>query len=155
MRQLSVLDSGSRPAAQPVASCSYTTLPNFTSRRIHQRQHACGRGADQSAGRRRLAAPAPLLAPHRLTDNSRPSIACASGEEVISGYTPANYISFSEQPGDVAGHGFSVVVDAPSSVCFGIWNDWNRLVEFLDLVAQVCLVVGKHAQILVAPSHHR
>lgn len=33
----------------------------------------------------------------------------------------------------------AVEVEAPRSVCFTIWNDWNRLVDFLDLIAQIGL----------------
>lgn len=30
-------------------------------------------------------------------------------------------------------------MNAPASVCFDIWNDWNRLVDFLDLIHQIGL----------------
>ncbi len=55
----------------------------------------------------------------------------------ISGYTPANYITYSEDPRHVAPHSVSILVNAPPRICYELWSDWNRLVEFLDLVAQV------------------
>ena len=33
----------------------------------------------------------------------------------------------------------AVEVEAPPSICFSIWNDWNRLVDFLDLISQIGL----------------
>lgn len=56
---------------------------------------------------------------------------------MISGYTPANYVSFSEDPEHICHHMAAIDVDAPASVCFSLWNDWNRLVDFLDLINQV------------------
>jgi hypothetical protein len=60
-------------------------------------------------------------------------------QQKISGYTPANFISYSEQAEDRCHLLLATKVDAPASVCFEIWNDWNRLVDFLDLVSQVGL----------------
>ena len=31
----------------------------------------------------------------------------------------------------------AIEVQAPVNVCYQLWNDWTRLVDFLDLVAQV------------------
>lgn len=55
--------------------------------------------------------------------------------QIVGGYTPANFITYHE--GNVAPYTQSVTINAPPSVCFEFWNDWNRLVDFLDLVAQV------------------
>lgn len=37
-----------------------------------------------------------------------------------------------------------VNVRAPVSVCFDLWNDWARLVDFLDLISQVPAPGSKH-----------
>jgi hypothetical protein len=58
-------------------------------------------------------------------------------DQNIDGYTPSDYITFSEVKEDRCHHLVGIDVDAPSALCFSIWNDWNRLVEFLDLVNQV------------------
>ncbi len=54
-----------------------------------------------------------------------------------SGYTPASYITYSEDEKHFCAHEAKVVVDAPASVCFGLWDDWHRIVDYMDLVAQV------------------
>ncbi len=54
-----------------------------------------------------------------------------------SGYTPASYITYSEEEKHFCAHEAKVVVDAPASVCFGLWDDWHRIVDYIDLVAQV------------------
>lgn len=38
---------------------------------------------------------------------------------------------------DLCHHMAAITVQAPPEVCFSIWDDWNRLVDFLDLVSQV------------------
>ena len=55
----------------------------------------------------------------------------------ISGYTPADYVSFSENAEHACYHAAEAVVDAPADVAFEWWDDWHRLVDFLDLVGQV------------------
>lgn len=55
----------------------------------------------------------------------------------VSGYTPADFVTYSSKPSDTCHHMSAVKVQAPASVCFSIWNNWNRLVDFLDLVCQV------------------
>jgi len=69
----------------------------------------------------------------------RPSTAVCAGKSdtAISGYTPADYITFSEQPEHACVHVVEAVVNAPADVCFALWDDWQRLVDFLDLVGQV------------------
>jgi hypothetical protein len=54
-----------------------------------------------------------------------------------SGYTPASYITYSEDERHFCAQDATVVVDAPASVCFGLWDDWHRLVDYMDLIAQV------------------
>lgn len=65
-----------------------------------------------------------------------------SGQEVIQGYTPANYISYSDRTDHACRHLVGVSVQAPVAVCFDLWNDWARLVDFLDLISQVWAAVG-------------
>lgn len=55
----------------------------------------------------------------------------------IGGYTPASYISFSEDPQRVCHHHAEVVVDAPIDACYSLWADWPKLIDFLDLIGQV------------------
>ena len=71
------------------------------------------------------------------SSNSGDPIPAAAPKQAISGFTPANFISFSDKPEHRCHHLCAVEVEAPASVCFALWNDWNRLVEFLDLIAQV------------------
>jgi aminopeptidase-like protein len=54
-----------------------------------------------------------------------------------SGYTPASYITYSDDERHFCAHDAAVVVDAPVSLCFGLWDDWHRLVDYMDLIAQV------------------
>jgi uncharacterized membrane protein len=58
-------------------------------------------------------------------------------EQDIGGYTPASYISFSQDPSKQCHHRAEVVVDAPIDACFAMWSDWTQLVEFMDLIGQV------------------
>ena len=56
----------------------------------------------------------------------------------IEGYTPSDFVSFSEEPEQVCHHMAAVTVQGVTpAICFSIWDDWNRLVDFLDLVCQV------------------
>eukprot|EP00195_Chlamydomonas_chlamydogama_P003447 CAMPEP_0202919418 /NCGR_PEP_ID=MMETSP1392-20130828/75775_1 /ASSEMBLY_ACC=CAM_ASM_000868 /TAXON_ID=225041 /ORGANISM="Chlamydomonas chlamydogama, Strain SAG 11-48b" /LENGTH=318 /DNA_ID=CAMNT_0049612769 /DNA_START=156 /DNA_END=1112 /DNA_ORIENTATION=- len=73
-------------------------------------------------------------------------VTCAAGsnqsgkpKQKISGYTPAAYITFSEDEQQRCHHMVAIEVDAPASVCFELWNDWNRLVDYLDLISQIGL----------------
>lgn len=65
----------------------------------------------------------------------------ANEQYAIAGYTPANYIVYSERPKDACTHRLSVEVQAPVAVCFELFHDWSRLVEFFDMIAQVRLLV--------------
>ncbi|GAX84328.1 hypothetical protein CEUSTIGMA_g11750.t1 [Chlamydomonas eustigma] len=60
-------------------------------------------------------------------------------DQNIDGYTPSDYITFSKEKEDRCHHMSGIDVDAPAALCFSIWNDWNRLVDFLDLVNQIGL----------------
>lgn len=63
---------------------------------------------------------------------------CASKSDTeISGYTPAEYITYSDDPQHTCCHVIEAVVNAPPEVCFEWWSDWQRLVDFLDLIGQV------------------
>ncbi|WIA41226.1 hypothetical protein OEZ86_004839 [Tetradesmus obliquus] len=64
---------------------------------------------------------------------------CQAGEQDIGGYTPASYISFSEDPSKQCHHRAEVVVDAPIEACFAMWSDWSKLVDFMDLIGQIGL----------------
>jgi uncharacterized membrane protein len=61
----------------------------------------------------------------------------AAEDDIIQGYTPANYISYTDEPEYRCHLAVVTSVDAPASVCFDLWNDWERLVDWMDLVAQV------------------
>ncbi|GIL60170.1 hypothetical protein Vafri_14786, partial [Volvox africanus] len=144
----------SRTAQQTVCSCSYLvqslkSIPHVRTRHdVAACKQVVGRRPSSACGAcSHVAVSSPeLQAVARHSRQRRGSLRCFAATEpgpgpdsVISGYTPANYISFSENEKDVATHNFVIEVDAPASICFGIWNDWNRLVEFLDLVAQIGL----------------
>lgn len=71
------------------------------------------------------------------------SSAQQQSQQQISGYTPANFVSFSDKPEHRCHHLVGVEVDAPAAVCFSIWSNWNNVVEFMDLVAQVrCMLTA-------------
>jgi hypothetical protein len=57
----------------------------------------------------------------------------------IAGYTPANYIFFSEVPEHSCSHNVSVSVSSSPTACYDLFQDWSRLVEFFDMVAQARL----------------
>ncbi|PNH10854.1 hypothetical protein TSOC_002327, partial [Tetrabaena socialis] len=113
---------------QPACSCSYSTPLYRSSKRGQQHSHAVG---PESCGRR-----SSLVHSRLAASRHDRSVRCAAASEPapISGYTPANYISFSDTQS--APHSFSTTVEAPASLCFNIWSDWNRLVEFLDLLCR-------------------
>lgn len=71
----------------------------------------------------------------------RTVIAGSASEDVgsIGGITPAEFISFSTSPRDKVTVSDNILVDAPVDVCFKLWDDWNRLVDFMDVVAQIGL----------------
>jgi hypothetical protein len=70
---------------------------------------------------------------------SRSLLRCTSSEkEGIGGYTPSDYIEFNtDKPEEWCRHRVSISVDAPIPTCFGFWNQWGRLIEFMDLIGTV------------------
>ncbi|KAF8062649.1 hypothetical protein HT031_003978 [Scenedesmus sp. PABB004] len=69
----------------------------------------------------------------------RAAAASPPPERDIGGYTPAEYISWSDDPTRQCHHAAEVVVDAPIGAAFALWADWARLIEFMDLVGQIGL----------------
>jgi uncharacterized membrane protein len=76
----------------------------------------------------------------------RPSVRCRAEAETdsgytepepVSGFTPADYISFSTDENKQCHHNAEVWVDAPIDVCYAKWSEWNKLLDFLDLIGQV------------------
>lgn len=67
----------------------------------------------------------------------RPSVRCSAESEAASGYTPADYISYSTDENKQCHHNAEVWVDAPFDVCYSRWHDWTKLLNYLDLVGQV------------------
>jgi hypothetical protein len=57
--------------------------------------------------------------------------------EVIQGYTPANYVSYAPGLENRCHHMVAIDVEAPAAVCYDLWSNWARLVDFLDLISQV------------------
>jgi hypothetical protein len=55
----------------------------------------------------------------------------------IGGYTPSDYITFSDEPEHACVHTAEALVAAPPEACFALWDDWQRLVEFIDVIGQV------------------
>ncbi|KAF6262072.1 hypothetical protein COO60DRAFT_689041 [Scenedesmus sp. NREL 46B-D3] len=76
---------------------------------------------------------------HSLIKRHRSLLTCRAEERDIGGYTPASYISFSDDPSKQCHHRAEVVVDAPIDVCFAMWSDWTKLVDFMDLIGQIGL----------------
>ena len=64
-------------------------------------------------------------------------VSCQAEPEAVGGYTPADYITFSEDPSRQCHHNAEVLVDAPLDLCYSLWHDWTKLLDFLDLVGQV------------------
>lgn len=62
---------------------------------------------------------------------------CSAVDRDIGGYTPSDYITWSEDPKQQCHHHAEVVVDAPVDTCFSLWMDWSKIIDFLDLVGQV------------------
>lgn len=72
-----------------------------------------------------------------ITRCCRPSVSCGAEPEPVSGYTPADYISFSNDENKQCHHNAEVWVDAPLDTCYSLWSDWTKLLDFLDLIGQV------------------
>jgi hypothetical protein len=90
---------------------------------------AATRGSSGAGGRRSRAQPAP-----------EPSSGSTStGGEEIGGYTPADYITYSDDPRHALAHAVEVQADAPLGVCVELWSEWAGLVEFCDLIGKVGL----------------
>jgi len=62
-----------------------------------------------------------------------------AGGDAIGGYTPADYITYSDAPEHALSHAVEVLVDAPLAACVALWGEWAGLVEFLDLIGKVGL----------------
>jgi uncharacterized membrane protein len=48
-------------------------------------------------------------------------------------------VTFSDDPDQQCHHTAEVVVDAPADAAYSLWGDWTKLLDFLDLVGQVCV----------------
>ncbi|MEW5302302.1 MAG: hypothetical protein WDW36_005102 [Sanguina aurantia] len=57
----------------------------------------------------------------------------------ISGYTPATYISYADDPAHMCHHTVCIEVNASAAECYALWDDFCRLVDFLDLIGQIGL----------------
>jgi hypothetical protein len=82
---------------------------------------------------------------HRATHHGRHVMAASPASATTSstaqpdgGYMPADSLSWDEDPTHALEVTVEVAVDAPAQCCYDLWNDWTRLVDFLDLIAQVC-----------------
>lgn len=64
-------------------------------------------------------------------------LVCRAEPEPVSGYTPADFISFSSDDNKQCHHNAETVVDAPLDLAYSLWSDWTKQLEFLDLVGQV------------------
>lgn len=78
----------------------------------------------------------------------RPLVSCSAEPEPVSGYTPADYISFSTDENKQCHHNAEVWVEAPLETCYSLWSSWTKLLDFLDLVGQVRTQLGA-AQLLL------
>jgi hypothetical protein len=85
-----------------------------------------------------------------LTVGCRPLNATDGDSGVIGGFTPADYMTWSDDPTRQCHHHVEVLVDAPLDVCFGIWLDWKKLINFLDLVQQARPPLGAHIATVTA-----
>lgn len=73
------------------------------------------------------------------SSNSSRRLPTCFAQPEVGGYTPADYISFSKDDNKQCHHNAAVIVDAPLDVCYSLWSDWTKLLEFLDLVGQIGL----------------
>ena len=81
-----------------------------------------------------------LLSPNPSSYRRSLGVARAKESDTeISGYTPAEYITFSEDPRHACVHAAEAVAAAPRAACRALFDDWRRLVDFFDLVGQIGL----------------
>lgn len=45
-------------------------------------------------------------------------------------------MTWSDDPTRLCHHHAEVLVDAPLDVCYGLWADWKKIIDFMDLVQQ-------------------
>eukprot|EP00878_Enallax_costatus_P003970 GHUV01004192.1.p1 GENE.GHUV01004192.1~~GHUV01004192.1.p1 ORF type:complete len:414 (+),score=134.93 GHUV01004192.1:81-1322(+) len=97
-------------------------------------QHTCGR----------VPRPAHIATskPGRSQCRQRFLQPCKAVDRDIGGYTPSDYITWSDDPKQQCHHQAEVVVDAPVDACFALWMDWTKIIDFLDLIGQIGLDDG-------------
>ncbi|WIA20940.1 hypothetical protein OEZ85_005281 [Tetradesmus obliquus] len=138
---VSVAESAGAAAAAAInaAGAEYTKTRN---RRAASRRNKQGAGEQQAGSASEGASGAAIAVAghsHSQIKRHRSLPTCQAGEQDIGGYTPASYISFSEDPSKQCHHRAEVVVDAPIEACFAMWSDWSKLVDFMDLIGQIGL----------------
>ncbi len=62
---------------------------------------------------------------------------CRAEPEPVSGYTPADFITYSEDKQQQCHHNADIMVDAPLEQCYAAWSDWTKLLDTFDLIGQV------------------
>jgi hypothetical protein len=63
-----------------------------------------------------------------------------------AGYMSADTIAWEEDLQQGCQLSVGVVVEASAQCCYDLWNDWQRLVDFIDLIAQVHNSAGPSAR---------
>jgi len=57
--------------------------------------------------------------------------------EATEMFTPFIFVDYDHNPDNICKHCEEVEVNAPVERCFEIWNNWDNLVDFLDLIGEV------------------
>ena len=57
--------------------------------------------------------------------------------EATTDFTPFTLVNYSNSVDDVCQHAEEILVDASPEHCFRIWNKWDNLADFLDLIGEV------------------
>ena len=57
--------------------------------------------------------------------------------EATTDFTPFTLVTYSHDPDAVCQHAEEILVDATREHCFRIWNKWDNLADFLDLIGEV------------------
>jgi uncharacterized membrane protein len=66
-----------------------------------------------------------------------------SKQTEVGGYTPSDYITYSEDKEMWCTHEAGITIDAPIETVFGYWNDWSKLLEYFDLIGEVGMACSR------------
>eukprot|EP00210_Caulerpa_lentillifera_P001033 g996.t1 len=56
-----------------------------------------------------------------------------------SGFAPFTLMSYSRNPAEFCRHNVAIHVDSDPLHCFQIWNDWDKLLDFINLIGELVI----------------